>query len=86
MPTVSKPIAASGNQLETFVMIQLLLLPPSRPLLLLIGCTLALRSMPCFKPRWALSQLAPSPEIATDAANLDTGQENVPTRAKQMPM
>ena len=70
---VSKPIMASGHQLETFIVIQLLLLPPSRPSLLPIGHTLALRSMPCFKPRWALSQLAPSPEIATDVANLDTG-------------
>ena len=51
MPTVSKPIAASGHQLKTFIMIQLLLLPPSRPSLLPIGRTLALRSMPCFKPR-----------------------------------
>ena len=37
MPTVSKPIAASGHQLKTFVTIQLLLLPSSRPLLLPIG-------------------------------------------------
>ena len=81
MPTVSKPITASGDQLETFIAIQLLLLPPSRPLLLLTGHTLALRSTPCFKPRWALSQPAPSLETATDVANLDTGQENVPCSA-----
>ena len=62
--------------------------PPAslQAMLLPTGHTLALRSMPCFKPRWALSQLAPSPETATDVANLDTGQENVPTRAKWIPM
>ena len=86
MPTVSKLITASGHWLKTFITIQLLLLLPSRPLLLPTGHTPALRSMPSFKPRWALSQPAPSPETATDVANLDTGQENVPTRANWIPM